>query len=411
MKQQKIGRIIVINFFAFAPLACFAAVDQYENPLGCGITSLPQFIKGILTIIVKVGIPVATIFIIWSGFLFLTAQGDETKLTKAKHSFVWACIGTAVLLGAWTLSIAIEGTINDISGGAGKVVSGGGGGPCGGSGGPPLPTSGLSLSCSNAVMAKTLGASPVPLDSDTMGRYGLDSGDPDLLQKAFKITMKEAQTNPNEQAFVFVQYRGGGAAFFQTSNGASTEVKPVPISTIQKAIIDTSILPIDSIRMIHTHPKATLGGNISAPPSFGDLSSDRIYSKTLGAPIISNVADPNGVWEYSTPPLSQMGRFFDLQDKYWALPELKAYADSSPEPCGSPVFMKGVGAVSLSPSSQAVADKLSILQQNTYERLAAQDDALWGIIGKPSHAAEIDKILKDRMRTERDIGVSLKRVF
>ncbi|MCI0542171.1 hypothetical protein L0Y69_00230, partial [bacterium] len=62
-----------------------------------------------------VGIPIAAVFLIYSGFLFLTAQGDTTQLTKAKTSFVWAAIGTAVLLGAWALAEAIRGTIDTIS--------------------------------------------------------------------------------------------------------------------------------------------------------------------------------------------------------------------------------------------------------------------------------------------------------
>lgn len=144
IKSMKHWRIITVGTLAaislFVPLALFAAISQYDNPLGCSITSLPQFIKAVLTIIVKVGIPVATIFIIWSGFLFLTAQGDEAQLSKAKKSFVWACIGTAVLLGAWLLATAINATIQSLgggtSGGGSTTVSGG----CVSGGGTPPPS-------------------------------------------------------------------------------------------------------------------------------------------------------------------------------------------------------------------------------------------------------------------------------
>jgi hypothetical protein len=102
----------IAAFFVAMPSLALAAIEPLENPTR--VPTLFDFIKEILTIIVKIGIPVATVFIIWSGFLFLTAQGDEAQLTKAKHSFVWACVGTAVLLGAWLLATAIKGTIDSL---------------------------------------------------------------------------------------------------------------------------------------------------------------------------------------------------------------------------------------------------------------------------------------------------------
>lgn len=114
---MKYWKIFAVPASVFAPLALFAAMAQYENPLGCNITSIPEFIKEILTIIAKIGIPIGAIFLIWSGFLFVTAQGNETKLATAKKTFVWTCVGLGVLLGAWTLAVAVEGTIKSLGGG------------------------------------------------------------------------------------------------------------------------------------------------------------------------------------------------------------------------------------------------------------------------------------------------------
>lgn len=102
----------IIACSAVLPSVVWALIEPLENPTK--VPTLYDFIKEVLTIVVKIGIPVATVFIIWSGFLFLTAQGDEAQLTKAKHSFVWACVGTAVLLGAWLLATAIKGTIDQL---------------------------------------------------------------------------------------------------------------------------------------------------------------------------------------------------------------------------------------------------------------------------------------------------------
>ena len=70
-----------------------------------------EFVNSILEVVMKIGIPVAAMFIIYSGFLFVKAQGNEAELTKAKSAFTYAVIGTAILLGSWLLATGIESTI------------------------------------------------------------------------------------------------------------------------------------------------------------------------------------------------------------------------------------------------------------------------------------------------------------
>jgi len=53
------------------------------------------------------------LMIIYSGFLFVTARGDEQQITRAKNTFFWAIVGGAVLLGAEVLANAIVGTLSN----------------------------------------------------------------------------------------------------------------------------------------------------------------------------------------------------------------------------------------------------------------------------------------------------------
>jgi len=97
-------------------LAPFAAsAETYDNPLGATV-DIPGIIEKILSIMVRVGVPIATCCIIYVGFLFVTAQGQEAKVTKARSALLWTLIGFAVLLGAWTLSVALQGVLHDIGG-------------------------------------------------------------------------------------------------------------------------------------------------------------------------------------------------------------------------------------------------------------------------------------------------------
>lgn len=91
---QKIGalnftlvpKVAGILSFIFLPLVSFA--DSYEsnvhfdNPISA--TSLTEFINDILDIVLKIAVPVIVLFIIFAGFQFVTAQGNEEKLKRAR---------------------------------------------------------------------------------------------------------------------------------------------------------------------------------------------------------------------------------------------------------------------------------------------------------------------------------------
>jgi type IV secretory pathway VirB2 component (pilin) len=85
------------------------------NPLRSGTNTLYDFIKTIINdVILPVGGVIAVIYIIYAGFLLVTARGDEKKLSDGKRAFFYAAIGTLILLGAWAIAQAIEGTINQL---------------------------------------------------------------------------------------------------------------------------------------------------------------------------------------------------------------------------------------------------------------------------------------------------------
>lgn len=85
---------------------------SFPNPIR--YSTFMDFVKAILEVVLKIGIPVAAMFIIYSGFLFVKAQGNPEELKRAKSAFTYAVIGTAILLGSWLLATGIESTINSL---------------------------------------------------------------------------------------------------------------------------------------------------------------------------------------------------------------------------------------------------------------------------------------------------------
>lgn len=58
---------------------------------------------------------VAVGYIIWAGFLFVKAQGNEAELKKAKQAILNAIIGSILIFGAWVFAEIISRTITSIT--------------------------------------------------------------------------------------------------------------------------------------------------------------------------------------------------------------------------------------------------------------------------------------------------------
>ncbi len=82
-----------------------------ENPLGDG-SSLPQFVESLLGIIMRAGIPIIVLALVYTGFRFVAARGNPTKIADAKKLLLYTIIGSAVVLGAWTIATILTNTIN-----------------------------------------------------------------------------------------------------------------------------------------------------------------------------------------------------------------------------------------------------------------------------------------------------------
>jgi len=104
--------IILTKFVWAAEVGGKTSELKLTNPLKA--QSFSALVQAIAELAAKIGIPIAAIFIIYSGLMFVTARGSEEQLKKAKTTFMWTMIGTAILLGAWVIASAIVGTIESL---------------------------------------------------------------------------------------------------------------------------------------------------------------------------------------------------------------------------------------------------------------------------------------------------------
>ena len=114
LKTSTIVRALYWSALSFLLPASAWAQTTIRNPLS-KINSIEDLVKQILQIVVDIGVPLAVLAIIYSGFLFVTAGGNDTKLEAAKKAFFAAIIGSAIILGAWIIATAIKSTVNSLN--------------------------------------------------------------------------------------------------------------------------------------------------------------------------------------------------------------------------------------------------------------------------------------------------------
>lgn len=90
-----------------------APLPRLDNPIA-GVNSFADLVAAVLKLVVQIGVPVAALFLMYSGYMFVTARGDTSKIETARTSLLYTSIGIAILLGAQLIAGAIGSTIAEL---------------------------------------------------------------------------------------------------------------------------------------------------------------------------------------------------------------------------------------------------------------------------------------------------------
>lgn len=109
--------VLVLLFNIFIPFSyaaqnppCVPEEGKICNPIS-GVGSISELIRSVLVKALQIGIPLVALAIIYSGFLFVFARGNEEKLSTAKSALLYSIIGAAILLGSWAIAELIQNTV------------------------------------------------------------------------------------------------------------------------------------------------------------------------------------------------------------------------------------------------------------------------------------------------------------
>ena len=114
--KQKI-KIVTLSLYQtfFITALVLAADDKLVNPLCQGLSAdqctLPAIIGRIIKYLMGLLGSVALVMFLYGGFLWLTAAGNETKITKGRETLIWAALGLVLIFASYSIVNFIFGSL------------------------------------------------------------------------------------------------------------------------------------------------------------------------------------------------------------------------------------------------------------------------------------------------------------
>jgi hypothetical protein len=100
------------------PIFLLAETNNYiKPPIGNGAdggTDLQTIFMNVLSMVQTIMIMAATLYLLYAGFMFVTAKGDPAKIKKAQGALLWGLVGAALILTAEVLALGIGDTVKEV---------------------------------------------------------------------------------------------------------------------------------------------------------------------------------------------------------------------------------------------------------------------------------------------------------
>ncbi|MFH1712133.1 MAG: MMCAP2_0565 family pilin-like conjugal transfer protein [Patescibacteria group bacterium] len=135
---------VIFSNSAFAQIDVSSA-DTVAEDVGFSDRTLPEIIGGILKVFLGTLGVIFLVIVIYAGFLWMTAGGDDEKVAKAKKLIINGVIGLIIILSAYAITTFI---VNALTG---QTQSGGGDGAGGNGNGPTVSVPPLSGSLGGGI--------------------------------------------------------------------------------------------------------------------------------------------------------------------------------------------------------------------------------------------------------------------
>ncbi len=124
MKLQKFAKVALIAgslaalalpVMASAQSATSFSIENIGSSIGLGTSDLKTTVVNIIKLVLGLMTLLAVALIIYGGFVWLTAAGNEENVEKAKRIISAAVIGLVIILLAWAIVIFVANTTANVT--------------------------------------------------------------------------------------------------------------------------------------------------------------------------------------------------------------------------------------------------------------------------------------------------------
>jgi hypothetical protein len=112
---KRLYQYLMVVLLCFLPTAVLLAQTvgtvqatqsaRLRNPLS--VDTLEALLQALLGIFIVLATPIIVFFIIYAGFLYVTARGNATQVQEATRALTYAIIGGVLVLGAFAITTMI----------------------------------------------------------------------------------------------------------------------------------------------------------------------------------------------------------------------------------------------------------------------------------------------------------------
>ncbi len=85
-------------------------MKNLNNPLT--FPSIIDLLAAVLNVVIVIATPIVVFYLIYAGFLYVTARGNAEKIEEASKAIMYGVIGGVIILGSVAITAIISDTVN-----------------------------------------------------------------------------------------------------------------------------------------------------------------------------------------------------------------------------------------------------------------------------------------------------------
>ena len=124
---KKVSIVVILLGLFVSPIVASAQLDTsapvdsglLTGLLGCSDNTIGCVVLAVIKALLALAFLATILFMVISGFRYVTSAGNEEAVTAAKQNLIWAIVGIVVILLAWVILSIVVNAIEKGPGGGG----------------------------------------------------------------------------------------------------------------------------------------------------------------------------------------------------------------------------------------------------------------------------------------------------